>query len=333
MSLFTDKIKVLNGQTIDINGVTIDSDGNIVGNLISSGLSSFRGHVDFTNATISGLTTNDSNSGIQSAQNVGISGISVMKNVTSGGVLQFKSINTGSNKITISDDLTFDEIDIDIDETNVNHNALSNYKPNEHIDHTAVNIIPGVGLTGGGNITGNISIGLDIASLSEDITPDGSSEYLFVYDTNTSEHKKVLVDNLIPNSSLLNNLLSSSVDTLDIYYSESESEVQSTDTAYYQAHRLSALTGISSYLLCWQCEAMSDNQNSNIKIKIERDDTETLSEIDTYIGSGYGLQFGMKKVTLTFGTHNFDLDFATATSGYNVRIRRCRMALIKINSL
>lgn len=59
------------------------------------------------------------------ASNVGTAGVGVFKQKT-GVDLEFKNINAGSSKITINDDTGNDEVDIDVAETNVDHNALSN---------------------------------------------------------------------------------------------------------------------------------------------------------------------------------------------------------------
>lgn len=66
-------------------------------------------------------------------------------------------------------DLTFndDEIQLAIDETYFNHNTLTNYDPNEHIDHTAVELIAGVALSGGGFITSNVTFNVDPTELTE----------------------------------------------------------------------------------------------------------------------------------------------------------------------
>lgn len=42
----------------------------------------------------------------------------------------------------------------------VNHNALQNYVANQHIDHSAVSINPGTGLTGGGDITASRTLSI-----------------------------------------------------------------------------------------------------------------------------------------------------------------------------
>ncbi len=59
---------------------------------------------------------------INTASNVGVGGVGVFKQKT-GVDLEFKNINAGSNKITITDDTTNNEVDIDIAEANL---TLSN---------------------------------------------------------------------------------------------------------------------------------------------------------------------------------------------------------------
>jgi hypothetical protein len=46
----------------------------------------------------------------------------------------------------------------------VNHNATANYVANEHVDHTAVTISAGAGMSGGGNITATRTLTLDTGS-------------------------------------------------------------------------------------------------------------------------------------------------------------------------
>lgn len=50
------------------------------------------------------------------ASNVGIGGVGIFKQ-KSGVDLQFKSINAGSSKVTVTNDTTNDEVDIDVDQT------------------------------------------------------------------------------------------------------------------------------------------------------------------------------------------------------------------------
>lgn len=49
---------------------------------------------------------------------------------------------------------------VGLNETSINHNNLSNFDLNKHIDHTAVNINPGTGMTGGGDISASRTLSI-----------------------------------------------------------------------------------------------------------------------------------------------------------------------------
>src|SRR6056297_443714 len=82
-------------------------------------------------------------------------------------------IDTGSEWISINEA-------VDVDESSIDHNQLLNYDPNEHIDHTTVSILTNAPLTGGGDITANRT--LDINIDSNDLAVDGSNQ-LYVKDS------------------------------------------------------------------------------------------------------------------------------------------------------
>lgn len=65
------------------------------------------------------------------ASNIGTAGVGVF-DAKVGDDLQFKNINTGSSKVTITDDTGNDEIDIDIVEANIIHQNLSGAGTNTH---------------------------------------------------------------------------------------------------------------------------------------------------------------------------------------------------------
>jgi hypothetical protein len=54
-----------------------------------------------------------------------------------------------------------------------------------------------VGLAGGGNLTADRTIALDINSLTEDVSPALSTDYVLTWDVSASSHKKVKPSNLI----------------------------------------------------------------------------------------------------------------------------------------
>lgn len=76
------------------------------------------------------------------------------------------------------------------------HDNLAGFVSNEHVDHSTVSISGGTGLSGGGTITANRTLNLDINSLTADGTPDGASDYVATYDASAGTHKKVLLDNI-----------------------------------------------------------------------------------------------------------------------------------------
>lgn len=79
----------------------------------------------------------------------------------------------------------------------IDHDSLQNWSANKHIDHTAVTLTAGSGLTGGGDISASRSFSLNIPGLTEDTAPQTSADYVVTYDTSASTHKKVLGDNLV----------------------------------------------------------------------------------------------------------------------------------------
>lgn len=130
------------------------------------------------------------------ASNVGTAGIGIFKQKT-GVNFEFKKINAGSNKITITDDTGNSEVDINVVDSNIDHDALNNFVANEHIDHTLVSISPGEGLTGGGTIAANRTLSLNINGLTEDSNPVISTDFVATYDASATNHKKVKLSTLV----------------------------------------------------------------------------------------------------------------------------------------
>lgn len=76
----------------------------------------------------------------------------------------------------------------------VDHNNLTGYVLQEHIDHTSVSITGGTGLSGGGTIDTSQALNLDIPSLSADSAPT-STDYIVTYDG--SSHRKVTLSDAV----------------------------------------------------------------------------------------------------------------------------------------
>jgi len=98
-------------------------------------------HIDHTTVSISpgnGLTGGGTIAATRTLSAVAANGISV----TASGINVF----VGNNQ------LVSNASGVWLDQTKVDHNSLSNYDANRHIDHTTVSVTAGNGLTGGGTI-------------------------------------------------------------------------------------------------------------------------------------------------------------------------------------
>ena len=65
------------------------------------------------------------------ASNVGVGGVGVFKQKT-GVDLEFKNINAGSSKVSVTDDVASNEVDIDVVESNISHTNIADIGANTH---------------------------------------------------------------------------------------------------------------------------------------------------------------------------------------------------------
>ena len=130
-----------------------------------------------------GLVTNGANVG---------SGADVFS-VLNSTVLEFRGLNSNTPKLTIN--VNGDNIDFDIIDSNIDHDALNNFVLNEHIDHSSVSITGITGLTGGGDLTGSRTIRLDIDSVAN-ATPTMADSFAFVDADDSSITRKATLAEL-----------------------------------------------------------------------------------------------------------------------------------------
>lgn len=81
-----------------------------------------------------------------------------------------------------------------IDETNINHDNLSGFISNEHIDHSTITLTAGLGLSGGGDITTNRQFDLNLSELSS--VTLAASDYIAIQDSTDNSTKKALVSDI-----------------------------------------------------------------------------------------------------------------------------------------
>lgn len=87
------------------------------------------------------------------------------------------------------------EGDVTQHETAINHDNLTNFVSNEHVDHSTVTITAGNVLTGGGDITTSRTIDLDIPGLTQ-AAPSGDLGAFFVYATGSDLYRKSSLSDL-----------------------------------------------------------------------------------------------------------------------------------------
>lgn len=75
-------------------------------------------------------------------------------------------ITAGSSKVSVVYNDAGNVLTIDVVPANIDHNALQNYVANRHIDHSAVSITAGTGLSGGGDITASRTLNLANTSVT-----------------------------------------------------------------------------------------------------------------------------------------------------------------------
>lgn len=120
-------------------------------------------------------------------------------NITGVGTLSASSVSVTGN-ITVTG--TVDGVDVSAHAARhqtggadqVNHDLLTGFVANEHINHASVSITGNTGLTGGGAITSSQVLSLNIPGLSTDVSP-ASSDYIVTYDGAT--HRKVTLANAV----------------------------------------------------------------------------------------------------------------------------------------
>jgi hypothetical protein len=102
----------------------------------------------------------------------------------------------------VSDTNTVKKITFANLEATLNHDSLAGFVANEHIDHTAVTITAGVGLSysvGGTNIAADATIDLDVNELTAE-TSSADTDAIALYDDSAAAMRKMTLANLLGNS-------------------------------------------------------------------------------------------------------------------------------------
>lgn len=132
--------------------------------------------------------------------------VKVSANDTTAGYLEDKIVasngvnSTNPLEASTLNDGGDEDLQIQFDESKVDHNNLNNYVANEHVDHSSVNINTNAdsGLTGGGDITASRTLSVDInGTTSETSVADGDE--ILIYDVSAGALRKMTKANFVGN--------------------------------------------------------------------------------------------------------------------------------------
>ena len=118
-----------------------------------------------------------------------------------------------------------------------------------------------------------------------------------------------------------------------IFSAEDDGDSSTTGTAFVQKLRLTFTAEAADYLIFYSAEIRTANTNVDVLARVQEDDTITHAQVEITQSSNvdnYATFSGLKKVTLTAASHDFDIDFASETVGKTVNIRRARLVAMKV---
>lgn len=126
-------------------------------------------------------------------------------NDTTAGYLEDKIVvSSGANASTILEVSTLndggdEDVQIQIDESRIDHDALTNFVANEHIDHSGVSVVAGGddGLVASNDdLTSNIGLAVDIDGTTAETTND-DADTILIYDDSASALRKMTRANFL----------------------------------------------------------------------------------------------------------------------------------------
>lgn len=124
------------------------------------------------------------------------------------GLSQFKLRSSDSSvtvTVTDNDGTHGDNANLVVAPAHVDHNSLQNYDANKHVDHTAVSVTAGSGLSGGGTLAATRTLALDIAGLTA-TTPVLADE-MAINDVSIPGNRKITLttlNSILDHNSLVN---------------------------------------------------------------------------------------------------------------------------------
>ena len=91
------------------------------------------------------------------------------------GATSLDDITSANNLLTVgagADTVIGGDVTLTVNEANIDHDALTNFVTNEHVNHTSVTLTAGDGLTGGGDISANRTFAVSVDDSTIEINSD-----------------------------------------------------------------------------------------------------------------------------------------------------------------
>jgi len=91
------------------------------------------------------------------------------------GATALDDITSANNLLTVgagADTIIGGDVTLTVNEANIDHDALTNFVANEHVNHTSVTLTAGDGLTGGGDISANRTFAVSVDDSTIEINSD-----------------------------------------------------------------------------------------------------------------------------------------------------------------
>lgn len=253
---------------------------------------------------------------------------------TTTGFLGAKLV-TGNNRLSIAtlNPAGNEQLELSVEETNIDHDALANYVANEHIDHSLVSIGTAAdsGLTGGGDLTVSRSLSVDIAGTTEEATAD-NADMVLIYDDSASELR----------SMSRSNFLAGVGGGGGIYVEAEVGETVISSTTFQPYHQETLTVTPGDYYLTWDVILTRDGGQVRLIAEITLDTVRTtpwsgadpfwfqpLGNNSSDVRAPYTLVGGI--VTLGAGSHNFSLNLRAASASNSYTIHAAYMKLERKN--
>lgn len=137
-------------------------------------------HIDHTAVSISTGTGLTGGGDISATRTISLShlGIQSLVDPNADRILFWDDSSTATEWLTVSTGLSLTGTNLTTNDSQIVHDSLSGYSANRHIDHTAVSISAGTGLTGGGDISANRTLSLSHLGI-ENLTDPNADRVMF----------------------------------------------------------------------------------------------------------------------------------------------------------